>query len=200
MAPHGPYGPRSAPLETAARGAAVAGRRLIRPPGAGTLLGMAEETSAQGGGVGIRKARMDDVEPVFALVTVYSRRQVMLPRSRADLYESLREFQVAEADGAVLGCGALAIQWADLAEVKSLAVAEAAQRRGIGTRLVRACLKEAGGLAVGRVFALTTVPAFFERLGFRPIRKESLPHKIWADCVRCPKFPDCDEEAVAIDL
>jgi len=143
---------------------------------------------------------MGDVEPIFALVTTYSRQQIMLPRSRADLYESLREFQVAEADGAVLGCGALAIQWDGLAEIKSLAVTEAEQARGIGSRLVRACLEEARALGIGRVFALTMVPPFFERLGFRPIAKEALPHKVWADCVRCPKFPDCDEEALAIDL
>ncbi|MFO8014389.1 MAG: N-acetyltransferase [Phycisphaerae bacterium] len=150
--------------------------------------------------VRIRKARMADVEPVFALVNTYSRLQIMLPRSRADLYESLREFQVAEEDGEVVGCAALAIQWDGLAEVKSLAVAEAAQGRGTGQRLVAACLEEARSLGIGRVFALTLSPAFFERLGFARLAKEELPHKVWADCVRCPKFPDCDEEALVIDL
>jgi amino-acid N-acetyltransferase len=150
--------------------------------------------------VAVRKACMADVEPIFALVNTYSRLQIMLPRSRADLYESLREFQVAEADGEVVGCGALAIQWDGLAEIKSLAVAEPAQGRGIGQRLVAACLEEARSLGIGRVFALTLAPAFFERLGFARLAKEALPHKVWADCVRCPKFPDCDEEALVIDL
>jgi len=161
---------------------------------------MAKRAAQQERGVCIRKARMGDVEPIFALVTTYSRQQIMLPRSRAELYESLREFQVAEADAAVVGCGALAIQWDGLAEIKSLAVTEAAQARGIGRRLVAACLEEARALGIGRVFALTMVPPFFERLGFERLAKEALPHKVWADCVRCPKFPDCDEEALAIDL
>jgi len=143
---------------------------------------------------------MGDVEPIFALVSAYGRRQIMLPRSRADLYESLREFQVAEGDGALVGCAALAIQWDGLAEIKSLAVTEAAQGGGVGGRLVAACLDEARALRIGRVFALTMALAFFERLGFERIEKADLPHKIWADCVRCPKFPNCDEEALAIDL
>jgi amino-acid N-acetyltransferase len=161
---------------------------------------MAEGPAQSAREVAVRKACMADVEPIFALVNTYSRLQIMLPRSRADLYESLREFQVAEADGGVVGCAALAIQWDGLAEIKSLAVAETAQGRGIGQRLVGACLEEARALGIGRVFALTLAPAFFERQGFARLAKEELPHKVWADCVRCPKFPDCDEEAVAIDL
>ena len=148
----------------------------------------------------VRKARMADIEPIYALVNEYSRRQMMLPRSRADLYESLRDFEVADEKHRVVGCGALAIQWDDLAEIKSLAVAVACHGRGIGRRLVRACLADARRLGIGRVFALTIVPSFFEGLGFRRVPRESLPHKIWADCVRCPKFPDCDELALAIDL
>jgi len=148
----------------------------------------------------IRKARMTDIEAVFALVTAFSRLQILLPRSRADLYESLREFQVADRDGAVVGCAALAIQWENLAEIKSLAVSETEQGSGVGRRLVEACIDEARTLGLGRVFALTAQPGFFERLGFKRISKETLPHKIWTDCVRCPKFPDCDEEAVAVDL
>jgi len=148
----------------------------------------------------IRNARMADVEPIHALVHEYSRRQVMLPRSRADLYESLRDFVVAEQKGEVVGCGALTIQWDNLAEIKSLVVTDACQGRGVGRRLVRACLTEARRLGIGRVFALTMTPTFFEGLGFCQVPRESLPHKVWADCVRCPKFPDCDELAVAIDV
>jgi len=161
---------------------------------------MTTPTDTQAGLDGIRKARMADIEAIFALVTAYSRRQILLPRSRADLYESLREFQVADRNGEVVGCAALAIQWENLAEIKSLAVREAEQGTGVGRRLVEACLAEARTLGIGRVFALTSRPGFFERLGFGGIPKETLPHKIWTDCVRCPKFPDCDEEAVAIEL
>ena len=150
--------------------------------------------------VRLRKARMADVERIHALITEWSRAGVMLPRSRADLYEGLRDFVVAERAGAVVGCGALSIEWDNLAEVKSLVVDRPHQGRGIGTRLVKACLAEACRLGIGKVFALTTAPAFFERQGFGRVTRESLPHKIWSDCVKCTKFPDCDEYAVAIEL
>jgi len=148
----------------------------------------------------IRDARMGDVEPIHALVTSFSRPGIMLPRSRAELYESLRDFVVAETGGTVVGCGALSIEWDNLAEIKSLAVVREHQRHGIGTRLVKACLAEARRLRIGRVFALTMTPSFFEHQGFSRVPRESLPHKVWSDCVKCPKFPDCDELAVAIDL
>ena len=148
----------------------------------------------------IRKARMSDVEPIYALVTAFSRREQMLPRSRADLYEGLRDFVVAERRGRLVGCAALTIEWDNLAEIKSLAVERRYQRRGIGTRLVKACLKEARRLGIGKVFALTMTPSFFEHLGFGRVDRESLPHKVWSDCVNCTKFPDCDELPVAIEL
>ncbi len=148
----------------------------------------------------IRKARMGDVEAIHALITEWGRENVMIPRSRAELYESLRDFEVAEAGGEVIGCAALSIAWENLAEVRSMAVARPYQGRGVGRRLVAACLAEARRLDVRRVFALTTTPSFFERMGFGRVPKEELPHKIWADCLKCPKFPDCDEEAVAMEL
>ena len=150
--------------------------------------------------VSIRKARMGDVEAIHALITEFARRDSMLPRSRAELYDSLRDYQVAVAAARVVGCGALVIAWENLGEIRSLAVAEEFQRKGIGGRLIEACLAEARRLGINRVFALTSNPAFFKRLGFVPVAKETLPHKIWADCIKCPKFPDCDEESVAIDL
>jgi len=148
----------------------------------------------------LRKARMADIEPIYGLVTEFSRTGKMLPRSRADLYEALRDFVVAERRGRLIGCGALTIEWDNLAEIKSLAVAQRYQRRGIGRRLVKACLAESRRLGIGRVFALTSSPAFFERLGFARVPRESLPHKVWSDCIKCTKFPDCDETAVAIDV
>jgi amino-acid N-acetyltransferase len=148
----------------------------------------------------IRKARMGDVEPIHGLVTGFARRGIMLPRSRSTLYESLRDFVVAERGGHIVGCGALTIEWDNLAEIKSVAVARTCQRQGVGRRLVKACLAEARRLGIGRVFALTMAPEFFGRLGFVPVERDSLPHKVWSDCVNCPKFPDCDELAMAIDL
>jgi len=143
---------------------------------------------------------MGDVEPIFALVTLFARREMMLARSRADLYEGLRDFVVADMNGRVIGCGALTIEWDNLAEIKSLAVAPRYQRRGIGRRLVKACLAEARRLGIGQVFALTSAPRFFECTGFERVARETLPHKVWSDCINCPKFPDCDETPVAIHV
>ena len=149
--------------------------------------------------VKIRKARMGDIEPIYALITEFSRQGRMLPRSRAELYEGLRDFVVADRRGRLVGCGALTIEWDNLAEIKSLVVTRRLQRRGIGHRLVRACLAEARRLGISKVFALTMVPTFFEHQGFGRVDRESLPHKVWSDCVKCTKFPDCDELAVAIE-
>jgi amino-acid N-acetyltransferase len=143
---------------------------------------------------------MADVEPIFALVTHFAHREMMLARSRADLYEALRDFVVADSNGRVIGCGALTIEWDNLAEIKSLAVAKRYQRRGIGRRLIKACLAEARRLGIGQVFALTSSPRFFEHIGFHRVARETLPHKVWSDCVNCPKFPHCDETAVAIQV
>ena len=51
-----------------------------------------------------------------------------------------------------------------------------------------------------RVFALTYQEKFFNHLGFATVDKDVLPQKIWADCVHCPKYPDCDEFAVVYDI
>jgi amino-acid N-acetyltransferase len=150
--------------------------------------------------IAVRKARMGDIEPIYGLITKFSRREAMLPRSRADLYESLRDFVVADHKGRVIGCGALTIEWDNLAEIKSLAVAGPYQRRGLGRRLVKACLAEARRLGIGKVFALTSSPAFFDHVGFERVDRETLPHKVWSDCLKCPKFPDCDEVAVAVQM
>jgi len=104
----------------------------------------------------VRKALMGDVEPIHALITEFSHSEVMLPRSRAELYECLRDFQVAEADGRVVGCGALEIAWENLGEIRSVAVVAEFQRHGVGRRLVEACLAEARRLGITRVFSLTT--------------------------------------------
>jgi len=141
-----------------------------------------------------RKAQLDDVKNIHRLVNRFADQGRMLALS-------LSEFTVVSGDdGRLLGCCVLHIVWEDLAEVRSLAVAEDAQHRGIGAQLVQACLQEARALGVPRVFALTYVPDYFARFGFAPVDKSTLPHKVWADCVKCPKFPDCDEVAVALDF
>jgi len=148
----------------------------------------------------VEKARIDDPPLILALVNYYADRQLMLPRSLNDIYECLRDFYVWREEGELLGCVALHVSWQGLGEVRSLAVREEAAGRGIGRRLVQSCLDEARALGMHRVFALTHVPEFFERIGFQRYPKESLPHKVWADCLNCPKFPDCDEVALVLDL
>lgn len=147
-----------------------------------------------------RKARMGDVPAMQQLINHYAAQGLMLPRSLVSLYESLRDFTIAEEEGRVIGVGALHIVWDDLAEVRALAVAPGHERRGHGRNLVHRLLEEARALGIGRVFALTYQPAFFARCGFRPVPKESLPHKVWGECIHCPKFPNCDEVAVVREL
>lgn len=141
---------------------------------------------------------MADVKAIYALLHHFADKGLLLGRSYSSLYDQLRDFQVALADDTdtLLGAGALHISWENLAEIRSLAVIEEAQGRGVGRALVESCLEDARSFGIDRVFTLTYQPRFFERLGFRPIDKGELPHKVWSDCVHCPKFPDCNEEAM----
>ncbi len=145
----------------------------------------------------IRPARVSDVPAICDLIKTFADRKLMIRRTLGELYESIREFYVAvEDDGRVIGCAALHVFWEDLAELKCLAVSEAAQGRGVGRALVDACWKSAGELDIKSVFTLTYVPDFFEKCGYAQIEKSELPHKIWNECVRCPLFPNCNEVAL----
>ena len=149
----------------------------------------------------IRKARMGDVKAIQKLIADYARKGDMLPRSLSEIYENLRDYFVCiENGGKVIGAAAIHIMWEDLAEVRSLAVTEGEMGRGVGTKLVEACISEAIVLGIKRVFALTYKPRFFEKLGFVQVEKSDLPQKIWTDCLKCSKFPDCDEVALVSDL
>lgn len=150
----------------------------------------------------LRKALVKDVKPIHRLLYHYADQGLLLARSLSELYDHLRDFYVLEdADrDRVLGFCALGVCWEDLAEIRSLAVEEEAQGRGYGTLLVRACMDEAAILGITRLFTLTYVEGFFSRLRFRVVEKTILPHKVWADCLKCPKFPDCDETAMAREL
>ncbi|MDD5284492.1 MAG: N-acetyltransferase [Desulfuromonadaceae bacterium] len=148
----------------------------------------------------IRKAEMGDVKDIQKLLTNYANRGDMLSRSLSELYESLRDFYVAVEGDRLLGTAALHIVWDDLAEVRSVAVSEDAGRKGIGSRLVQACIAEAREIGLGRLFCLTYKPDFFAKFGFQLVDKSELPHKVWGDCIKCVKFPDCDENAMILDL
>lgn len=149
----------------------------------------------------IRKARMGDVKAIQKLISDYARKGDMLPRSLSEIYENLRDYFVCVEDGeGIVGSAAIHIMWEDLAEVRSVAVRDDRMGRGVGTQLVEACISEAIVLGIGRVFALTYKPGFFEKMGFAQVDKAELPQKIWTDCLKCSKFPDCDEVALVADL
>ncbi|PID72414.1 MAG: GNAT family N-acetyltransferase [Desulfobulbus propionicus] len=144
----------------------------------------------------IRPARMGDVRAIHKLLMIFANRDLMLPKSISALYDHLRDFVVYEEQGEIQGICSLHICWDDLAEVRSLAVAEEKQGAGIGRQLVQSCLDEARSLEIKQIFVLTYRADFFKSLGFVDKDKQELPHKIWSDCVHCSKFPDCDEEAL----
>jgi len=146
--------------------------------------------------MGVRKACVGDVPAIHALVNQFAREERMLALSLSDVYDRLRDFSVYDEDGEVIGCCALHVVWDSLAEIRSLAVATDAHGRGIGRALTKACITEAPALGVNRIFTLTYIPEFFRKLGMADVAKEKLPHKVWADCVRCPHFPNCNELAL----
>jgi len=144
----------------------------------------------------IRKARIEDIRQIQELINQYARQELMLPRPLSNLYECLRDFWVCEENNRIIGCCALHIIWEELVEIRSLAVKKSWQGRGVGQQLVKAAIFEAEELGCKAIFALTYIPNYFKRLGFRKISKEKLPHKIWTECINCPKFPDCEEVAI----
>lgn len=146
--------------------------------------------------VAVSKALIGDVKQIHALVNKFADRDEMLPRALSEIYENLRDFYVVRRGKRILGCVALHIAWEDLAEVRSLAVAEDNHRQGLGSEMVQACLAEARELGIGMVFCLTYKPDFFKKQGFELANKHELPRKVWGECFHCPKFPDCDEIAL----
>ena len=151
-------------------------------------------------GAVVDRATVRDVDGITDLVNFWAARGDMLPRTKGETYENLRDFFVIREHGEVVACGALHIVWADIAELKSLAVSETCQGRGYGQHLVRACVEEASRLGLDRVFALTYKPEFFEQFGFIQADVMALPRKVWNECYRCPKFPGCNEIAITLDL
>jgi amino-acid N-acetyltransferase len=144
----------------------------------------------------IRKAKIGDIKQLQKLINYFAKRDIMLPRSLNELYENLRDFWVAEENKSIVGCCALHISWDDLAEIKSLAVAKNKQGKGKGKELVLECLNEAKQMGAKKIFVLTYKPGYFKKFGFKRIKNSALPHKIWAECINCCKFPDCQEIAL----
>ena len=148
----------------------------------------------------IRKGKMTDVPAIHDLVNFHAQKGDLLPRTLQEMHERVMDFHVYEQDGQIAGVCSLVIYRPDLAEIRSLAVLPTYEGRGIGRAVTEACIVEARGLLIKRVFALTYKTAFFERLGFRVVEKRDLPEKFWKDCFKCSKFCDCDEVAVLLDL
>jgi len=148
----------------------------------------------------VEKARIKDVDQMQKLINYYADKGEMLARPLSEIYENVRDYFVVRHGERVIACGALHVSWLDLAEIKSLAVAEDSREQGIGAQLVEVCLQEAKELGIATVFCLTYNPAFFEKFGFSQVDKMELPRKVWTECYRCPKFPDCDEVALVRNL
>jgi amino-acid N-acetyltransferase len=149
----------------------------------------------------IRPAKVSDVKDIHKIVEFYANNKEMLHRSLNSIYENIQEYMVVEdEEGKIIACGALHVSWEDLAEIKALAVSEKYKGQGIGKKIVLRLQKNAEELGVGKVFALSFKPDFFIKLGYKVIPKETLPHKIWSECINCHLFPDCGEVPLLISL
>ena len=147
-----------------------------------------------------RRASVKDAAQIQALVMQYAKKDELLPRSLNEIYENIRDFVVIEKKGKIIACGALHVCWEDLSEVKSLVVSPRNKRKGYGGRVVKQLLLDAEALGVPKVFALTYQVDFFKSMGFKQVSMNSLPKKIWVDCVKCVKFNNCNEIAMIIEL
>jgi len=148
----------------------------------------------------VDRARVSDANSMHRLISHFADKGEMLPRALSEIYDGIRDYFVVRKGDRVIACAALHVTWADLAEIRSLAVDKKEQNQSIGSLLTQACLEEAKELGIPRVFCLVRKPAFFEKHGFQLIDKKELPQKVWAECYRCPKFPDCDEVALIRSL
>ena len=148
----------------------------------------------------VEKARISDATQMQELINHFADKGEMLARPLSEIYENIRDYFVVRDGERVIACAALHVSWSDLAEIKSVAVIEDNQKQGFGDQLVESCLKEAKELGISNVFCLTYKPAFFEKCGFAQVDKAELPQKVWGECYRCPKFPDCHEVALIYHL
>ncbi|MBM4287097.1 MAG: N-acetyltransferase [Deltaproteobacteria bacterium] len=148
----------------------------------------------------IRKARVADVVEIRRILQRFANQGELLARTMAELYGQVRDYYVYQENDpdTIIGISALHVSWEALGELRSVAVLEPHQGKGVGTRLVETCLSEAITLGLEQVFVLTYRPQFFARFGFELVDKNILPHIVWADCVRCTKFPECDEIAMLL--
>ena len=155
-----------------------------------------ENQTASSRGIEVRKASMADIPALLELINGYAGKGIMLPRTEFEMSENMRDFMVAYAGSQLVGCGALHFYSPTMGEIRSLAVAESHKTHGIGRLIVDALVYEAKLFGLDAVFAFTYVPGFFAKVGFNEVERGELPLKAWKDCLRCPKFHNCDEIAV----
>ncbi len=156
------------------------------------------------GDLTLRRACVSDVDEILALINDCASSNLMLLRGPKYLFENIRDFVVVEvigerAEPKIVACGSLHVLWKDIAEIRSLATHPRFRRRGLGSRIVRYLIEEARQIGIARVFAFTMVEEIFEKLGFKPKRKEELPSKVWDECMHCPKYFQCDETGFILD-
>jgi len=144
----------------------------------------------------IQSATLHDVGELEDFIAAYTSDGTLLPRTRANLLDHVRDFRVVYAGDDLIGCGALQVVSSKLAEVRSVAVHPQWRGGGVGSRIVESLLRDAHELGLRRTFCLTRRESFFARLGFVVVPKESFPHKIWNDCRMCPRQDACDEIAM----
>jgi len=148
----------------------------------------------------VEKARISDVPQMHKLINSFAERGEMLARPLSELYENIRDYFVVRKGKKIIGCAALHVMWSDMAEIKSVAVDEELQKQGVGNQLVAACIEEGKALGISTIFCLTYKPVFFGKFGLTEVDKMSLPQKIWTECYRCHKYPNCDETAMIMQL
>lgn len=147
------------------------------------------------------KAKIADAVDIRDIINIYAEEHQLLSRSLINIYENLRDFWIIKDDNEkLIGCSALHIVWEDMAELRSLVVTPEQKGKGFGGELVKQCIEEAKELGLKQIFTLTYIPAFFEHFGFEVVDKDTLPHKIWSDCINCVKFPNCNETALILRI
>ncbi len=146
----------------------------------------------------IRKATSQDTDTIHEIITSYSREGILLSRSLDDISHSIENFFVAEIGSVIVGVITFYDYGDHLKEVRSLAVNRNYLRRGIGSALLQALITHLRAANTPRIFVLTYTPAFFERNGFTEINMDTLPEKIWKDCMYCPRQDNCNETALLL--
>lgn len=148
----------------------------------------------------IRQAEQHDVERIVRIIGHYASEGLMLPRSHGAITTALADYLVADLNGDVIGCGGLEQYSNDSAEIYGLATAPGQPHSGTGRAIVQALIEKARSEKISQVFALTLAPGFFQKMGFRTVEHKALPLKVWKDCIACPKYGNCDEIAMVLDL